>query len=218
MRGHRHLQTGCEGLHPHPGAVTAGRLDGDDVGVDDQPDPGVAGPSAAEQVTVVVMEATRRLLASVLLPPGSRFEVLLVNAHEVKNVPGRKSDVSDATWLADLGAHGLLRASFVPPEAIRQLRDLTRARTTSPRAGPGRSSGWRNCWKTRHQTVLGGHRHHRGVGPVDARGLPVGHAPAPRPARCRATRIRCLGVSRATIGTRLLAAINSRARTGHHRR
>ena len=47
----------------------------------------------------------------------------------MKNVPGRKSDVSDAAWLADLGAHGLLRASFVPPEPIRQLRDLTRTRT-----------------------------------------------------------------------------------------
>ena len=55
--------------------------------------------------------------------------MLLVNAREVKNVPGRKTDVSDAAWLADLGAHGLLRASFVPPEPIRQLRDLTRART-----------------------------------------------------------------------------------------
>ena len=55
--------------------------------------------------------------------------MLLVNAREVKNVPGRKSDVSDAAWLADLAAHGLVRASFVPPEPIRQLRDLTRART-----------------------------------------------------------------------------------------
>ena len=55
--------------------------------------------------------------------------MLLVNARDVKSVPGRKTDVSDAAWLADLGAHGLLRASFVPPEPIRQLRDLTRART-----------------------------------------------------------------------------------------
>ena len=54
---------------------------------------------------------------------------MLVNARDVKNVPGRKSDVSDAAWLADLGVHGLLRASFVPPEPIRQLRDLTRTRT-----------------------------------------------------------------------------------------
>lgn len=57
------------------------------------------------------------------------FEVMLVNARHVKNLPGRKTDVADATWLAQLGAHGLVRGSFVPPEPIRQLRDLTRART-----------------------------------------------------------------------------------------
>lgn len=57
------------------------------------------------------------------------FEVMLVNARHVKNLPGRKSDVSDAAWLAQLGAHGLVRASFVPPEPIRRLRDLTRTRT-----------------------------------------------------------------------------------------
>jgi len=58
------------------------------------------------------------------------FEVMLVNARHVKNLPGRKSDVSDAAWLAQLGAHGLVRGSFVPPEPIRRLRDLTRTRTT----------------------------------------------------------------------------------------
>lgn len=57
------------------------------------------------------------------------FEVMLVNARHVKNLPGRKTEVSDAAWLADLGAHGLVRGSFIPPEPIRQLRDLTRART-----------------------------------------------------------------------------------------
>jgi transposase len=46
----------------------------------------------------------------------------------VKAVPGRKSDVNDATWLADLLAHGLIRASFVPPTPIQELRDLTRTR------------------------------------------------------------------------------------------
>ena len=61
------------------------------------------------------------------------FEVMLVNARHVKNLPGRKTDVSDAAWLADLGAHGLVRGSFVPPEPIRQLRDLTRTRTTITR-------------------------------------------------------------------------------------
>ena len=57
------------------------------------------------------------------------FEVMLVNARHVKNLPGRKTDVSDAAWLAQLGAHGLVRGSFVPPEPIRRLRDLTRTRT-----------------------------------------------------------------------------------------
>jgi transposase len=61
------------------------------------------------------------------------FDVLLVNSRQVKNLPGRKTDVADATWLAQLGAHGLVRASFVPPEPIRQLRDLTRTRTAITR-------------------------------------------------------------------------------------
>ena len=54
--------------------------------------------------------------------------VKLVNAHHVKILPGRKSDVLDAEWLAELLEHGLLRGSFVPPQAIRELRDLTRYR------------------------------------------------------------------------------------------
>ena len=55
--------------------------------------------------------------------------MILVKASDVGALPGRKSDVSDSEWLADLAAHGLVRASFVPPENVRQLRDLTRART-----------------------------------------------------------------------------------------
>jgi transposase len=57
-------------------------------------------------------------------------EVLLVNAQHVKTVPGRKTDVKDAAWLAALLQHGLLRASFIPPVAQRELRDLTRYRST----------------------------------------------------------------------------------------
>ena len=57
-----------------------------------------------------------------------RFELLLVNAAHIKNVPGRKTDANDAAWIADLLAHGLMRASFVPPKPIRRLRDLTRYR------------------------------------------------------------------------------------------
>ncbi len=56
------------------------------------------------------------------------FTLVLANAAHVKNVPGRKTDVNDATWLADLLAHGLIRASFVPPAPVQELRTLTRTR------------------------------------------------------------------------------------------
>jgi transposase len=56
------------------------------------------------------------------------FELILANPAHIRNVPGRKSDVNDATWIADLLAHGLIRASLVPPSPIQELRDLTRTR------------------------------------------------------------------------------------------
>ena len=88
----------------------------------------------AERVTCAVMEATGDYWKPFYyLLEDAGFEVVLVNARHVKNLPGRKTDVSDATWLAQLGAHGLVRGSFVPPEPIRQLRDLTRARTAITR-------------------------------------------------------------------------------------
>jgi transposase len=84
----------------------------------------------AERVSIVVMEAT----GDYWRPPFYLLEdvlnVILVNAAHAKNLPGRKSDVADAVWLAQLAECGLLRASFVPPEPIRHLRDLTRYRTT----------------------------------------------------------------------------------------
>jgi transposase len=101
------------------------------------------------RVTCVVMEATGDYWKPFYyLLEDAAFEVLLVNARHVKNLPGRKTDVSDAAWLAQLGAHGLVRGSFVPPAPIRQLRDLTRTRTGLTRLGVRRSSGWRSCWKT----------------------------------------------------------------------
>lgn len=57
-------------------------------------------------------------------------EVVLVNAHHIKAVPARKTDVRDCQWLADLLRHGLVRASFIPPLPIRELRELTRYRQT----------------------------------------------------------------------------------------
>jgi transposase len=87
-----------------------------------------------QQVTCVVMEATSDYWKPFYyLLEDAGFELMLVNARHVKNLPGRKTDVADATWLAQLGAHGLVRGSFVPPEPIRQLRDLTRARTAITR-------------------------------------------------------------------------------------
>jgi transposase len=78
--------------------------------------------------THVAMEATGVYWKPVWQILEGHFALILANAAHVKNVPGRKSDVSDATWLADLLAHGLIRASFVPPHPIQELRDLTRTR------------------------------------------------------------------------------------------
>lgn len=83
----------------------------------------------AEGVTEIAMEATGSYWKPVWYILEDRaFELKLVNAHHVKILPGRKSDVLDAEWLAQLLEHGLLRGSFVPPPAIRELRDLTRYR------------------------------------------------------------------------------------------
>lgn len=87
----------------------------------------------AEQVSCVVIESTSDYWKPFYYLLEDDLNVILVNAKAARNVPGRKTDVSDAQWLAELGAHGLLRASFVPPEPIRALRDLTRARTVITR-------------------------------------------------------------------------------------
>lgn len=81
------------------------------------------------RVREVVMEATGVYWKPVWHILEERFALVLVNARDVRNRPGRKSDVSDAAWLAELLAFGLIRGSFVPPEPIQQMRDLTRART-----------------------------------------------------------------------------------------
>jgi transposase len=85
---------------------------------------------AAHAVTQVAMEATHVYWKPVWAVLEDEFELLLVNARHVKQVPGRKTDVSDAAWLCQLAEAGLLRASFVPPKPIRQLRNLTRYRKT----------------------------------------------------------------------------------------
>ena len=83
----------------------------------------------AAQVTQVAMESTGVYWKPVFNLLESEFGVILVNAQHIKHVPGRKTDVKDAQWIAQLLQHGLLKASFVPHAAQRALRDLVRYRT-----------------------------------------------------------------------------------------
>jgi transposase len=78
--------------------------------------------------THVAMEATGVYWKPVRHVLETQFEPVLANAAHIRNVPGRKTDVNDAVWIADLLAHGLIRSSFVPPQAIQPLRGLTRTR------------------------------------------------------------------------------------------
>ena len=81
-----------------------------------------------QRCTHVAMEATGVYWKPVWHVLEGTFELVLANAAHVKNVPGRKTDVNDATWIAELLAHGLIRGSFVPPRPIQEVRDLTRTR------------------------------------------------------------------------------------------
>ena len=78
--------------------------------------------------THVAMEATGSFWKPVWHVLEGAFELVLANASHIRNVPGRKTDVKDAEWIAQLLAHGLIRPSFVPPRPIQELRDLTRTR------------------------------------------------------------------------------------------
>lgn len=134
----------CAGLDVHKKVVVACVLTPDEVRADGQPRPvlkrfgtmtedlvGLAGWLAERGAVQVAMESTGVYWQPVwnILEEHGGFEVLLVNAHHIKAVPGRKTDVKDAQWLAELLRHGLVRASFVPDRAQRELRELTRYRT-----------------------------------------------------------------------------------------
>jgi transposase len=83
---------------------------------------------AAHGCTHVAMESTGVYWKPVWHVLEEHFELVLANAMHIRNIPGRKSDVNDATWIAELLAHGLIRGSFVPPAAVTALRDLMRTR------------------------------------------------------------------------------------------
>ena len=90
---------------------------------------------AAPRVTHVAMESTGVYWKPIFYALESDFTGLLVNAMHIKRGPGRKTDVQDCVWIAQLLEQGLLRGRFVPPAPIRELRDLTR-------------SSWGNSWRT----------------------------------------------------------------------
>lgn len=92
-------------------------------------------------VTHVALESTGVLWKLVWNILEGRFTLCLVNPRHLKKVPGRKTDVSDAEWIAQLLQHGLLKGSFVPPRAIRDLRDLTRQTPSDS------SVTWSSAWK-----------------------------------------------------------------------
>jgi len=128
----------CAGLDVHKDTVVAGvRLAGDvpaktEVRTFDTTTPGLLALSAwlAENgCTHVAMEATGVYWKPVWhIPSDGDLTLILANAAHVKNVPGRKTDVADAIWLADLLAHGLIRASFVPEAPTQEMRALLRTR------------------------------------------------------------------------------------------
>src|SRR6185369_15704854 len=128
----------CAGLDVHKDTVVAAvriavnGLANTEVRTFDTTTPGLlalSGWLAECGCTHVAMEATGIYWKPVwhILSDGD-FTLILANAAHVKNVPGRKTDVADAIWLADLLAHGLIRASFVPPPATQELRALLRTR------------------------------------------------------------------------------------------
>jgi transposase len=132
------LHPHCAGLDVHKGSVVACTRHMVDGGVKREVRSfktttkdlmALSGWLSVEGCTHIVMEATGVYWKPVwhILSDGE-FELVLANAAHVKNVPGRKTDVNDATWLADLMAHGLVRGSFVPDQPTQEMRNLLRTR------------------------------------------------------------------------------------------
>ncbi len=101
----------------------------------------------AEGVRHAALESTGVYWKPVFHLLEGRLEVLLVNAHRLKQVPGRKTDVKDAEWIAQLLQYGLRAPSFIPPPPIRALRELTRQRASWSATAPRWSTASRRCWR-----------------------------------------------------------------------
>src|SRR5437588_2888851 len=83
---------------------------------------------AEGQVKQVALESTGISWRPIFNRLEGRYEIFLVNAQHMHAIPGHKTDIKDSEWIADLLRHGLLKASFIPPKPIRELRDLVRTR------------------------------------------------------------------------------------------
>ena len=122
-----------------------------------------------EGCTHVGMESTGVYWKPVYAVLEGALQIVVANAQHVKKVPGRKTDVKDAEWLADLLCHGLLRPSFVPPKPIRELRDLTRYRRKLVEAqATERNRLLKSTGGRQHQIIQCGHGRFRSIRPADA--------------------------------------------------
>jgi transposase len=125
----------------------------------------------ASGCTHVAMEATGVYWKPVwsILSDG-KFELILANAAHIKNVPGHKTDVNDATWISDLLACGLIKASFVPTTEIQDLRSLQRARKQLTREQTRHTQRIQKTLEEANIKLDGDQRHHGCVRPQDDRG------------------------------------------------
>jgi transposase len=147
----------CAGLDVHARTVTAcvRSASGPDVSYQHRTVPtttrgllDLAEWLTSARCTHVAMEATGVYWKPVWHVLEGRFTLVLANAMHIRHVPGRKSDMTDAAWIADLLAHGLIRSSFVPPAPIQELRDLTRTRNNWLVKSRGTRCGSRRPSKT----------------------------------------------------------------------
>jgi transposase len=138
---------------------------------------------AAHRVQQVVMEATGVFWKPIWHVLEDDFPLMLVNARHVKQVPGRKTDISDAAWLCQLLEAGLLKASFVPPKPIRALRNLTKNQTDCVSCADLCPPRW---WSLRPRIRLPGARSRcTGGGWWAASGASLCVCPMGRPGRSR---------------------------------
>jgi transposase len=100
-----------------------------------------------KKITHVAMESTGVYWKPIFNILEEDFDIILVNARHIKNVPGRKTDKKDSKWIAKLLLSGLLKASFIPPKPIRELRDLTRYRRKIVGQVAAEKTGYKRYWK-----------------------------------------------------------------------